>query len=457
MALQSLELTTGLLEHLVGLAVAARTQVGDGLEVARAARRGLAFDGRLVADLEASGLAREAVQAAAGLVDDLGRRVHALALREGQLLAHDGHSLGRRDLEDEVDGGPQIEVEFGGQDALHRSILACPIGCSVRRSHSLARTPARTAVRSRHCRGRHPIARNVTYPLCMHAHGRPRARRPWLPIVGAALAVAVVCAVAAWRPWVAPSAPAAGSRMPRPSSAVAPAPLALPEQPARADLRRLLGLRLRRDRADARLRVRARRDARAGTPSSTASAAAATSSPAIDGGSYGERIAALDPALDPDLVIVEGSINDRRLPAEGYRDAVTAAWDALARALPRRARSSSSARPRRCCPSKPPPRASTRTWRDLAAAPRLVVHLADRRGLDHRRQLPRRHRHRHRPQPPVDRGPRLPRRPDRRRRSRRSPRERMSSPTPRSTRSSSDPERGRRPAARVVISIGTPP
>lgn len=51
--------------------------------------------------------------------------------------------------------------------------------------------------------------------------------------------------------------------------------------------------------------------------------------PGLDGGSFGERIAALDPNLHPDLVIVEGSINDRRLPADGYRDAVNAAWDAL--------------------------------------------------------------------------------------------------------------------------------
>ncbi|HWM17370.1 MAG TPA: GDSL-type esterase/lipase family protein, partial [Microbacterium sp.] len=56
--------------------------------------------------------------------------------------------------------------------------------------------------------------------------------------------------------------------------------------------------------------------------------------PGMDGGSYGERIAALDPALAPDLVIVEGSINDRRLPAEGYAAAVSAAWDALAATYP---------------------------------------------------------------------------------------------------------------------------
>ncbi|MFX3691204.1 hypothetical protein ACJBQV_10375, partial [Streptococcus suis] len=47
--------------------------------------------------------------------------------------------------------------------------------------------------------------------------------------------------------------------------------------------------------------------------------------PGIDGPSYGERIAALDPGIDPDLVIIEGSINDRRLYPSGYRDAVTAA------------------------------------------------------------------------------------------------------------------------------------
>lgn len=56
--------------------------------------------------------------------------------------------------------------------------------------------------------------------------------------------------------------------------------------------------------------------------------------PGVEGGTYAERIATLDPGLQPDLIIVEGSINDRRLPAEGYREAVTAAWDALAALYP---------------------------------------------------------------------------------------------------------------------------
>ncbi len=56
--------------------------------------------------------------------------------------------------------------------------------------------------------------------------------------------------------------------------------------------------------------------------------------PGIDGPSFGERIAALDPALSPDLIIVQGSINDRAMGEEGYREAVNAAWDALSATYP---------------------------------------------------------------------------------------------------------------------------
>src|SRR5690606_34933003 len=56
--------------------------------------------------------------------------------------------------------------------------------------------------------------------------------------------------------------------------------------------------------------------------------------PGIDGGTYGERIAALDPGLDPDLVIVQGSINDRREDLAELHAAVTDAWDALADLYP---------------------------------------------------------------------------------------------------------------------------
>ncbi|MGP6171419.1 SGNH/GDSL hydrolase family protein [Microbacterium sp. A196] len=56
--------------------------------------------------------------------------------------------------------------------------------------------------------------------------------------------------------------------------------------------------------------------------------------PGIDGPDFGERIAALDPSLAPDLVIIQGSINDRREGAAGYREAVNAAWDALTATYP---------------------------------------------------------------------------------------------------------------------------
>ncbi|WP_460799585.1 SGNH/GDSL hydrolase family protein [Microbacterium sp. GXF0217] len=51
--------------------------------------------------------------------------------------------------------------------------------------------------------------------------------------------------------------------------------------------------------------------------------------PGIDGPAFGERIAALNPGLAPDLVIIQGSINDRLQGETGYREAVNAAWDAM--------------------------------------------------------------------------------------------------------------------------------
>lgn len=56
--------------------------------------------------------------------------------------------------------------------------------------------------------------------------------------------------------------------------------------------------------------------------------------PGWDGPAFGERIAMLDSSLSPDLVIIQGSINDRELGAEGYRKAVTAAWDSLTALYP---------------------------------------------------------------------------------------------------------------------------
>lgn len=51
--------------------------------------------------------------------------------------------------------------------------------------------------------------------------------------------------------------------------------------------------------------------------------------PGIDGPDFGTRMAALDRADEYDLIVVQGSINDRGLVDDSYRAHVDAAWDAL--------------------------------------------------------------------------------------------------------------------------------
>jgi lysophospholipase L1-like esterase len=159
-----------------------------------------------------------------------------------------------------------------------------------------------------------------------------RVRRGWL-LVGAAIAISAVCAVAALRPWAEEPSAVQATGQDAVTAVVAPAPLALPEEPrvlifgdswtygSAAALPTLgyayvLGNRLGWETTVDGVR------------------GSGYLKPGLDGGSYGERIAMLDPDLNPDLVIVEGSINDRRLPEAGYREAVTAAWDALAALYP---------------------------------------------------------------------------------------------------------------------------
>lgn len=161
-----------------------------------------------------------------------------------------------------------------------------------------------------------------------------RTQRPLWPIVALAVAVALVCAIAAWHPWTRTSPPASeGAGGAGPAAAIAPAPLALPE-----NARVLIfgdswtyGSAAKRP-TDGYAYVVGRTmgwktivDGVRGS---------GYLKPGIDGPSFGERIAALDPALDPDLVIIQGSINDRRLHPAGYRAAVTAAWTALAKLYP---------------------------------------------------------------------------------------------------------------------------
>lgn len=178
----------------------------------------------------------------------------------------------------------------------------------------------------------------------MTSPDRPRAGlRAW-PIAAVAIAVAIVCAFAAWRPGAtAPTARVASGE--EVVAAVTAQPLALPEHPrvlifgdswtygsAATDpagaivptlgYAYLIGANLGWEVTVAGVR------------------GSGYLKPGIDGPSFGERIAALDPDLDPDLVIVQGSINDRVLVADDelgeatYRAAVISAWDALARLYP---------------------------------------------------------------------------------------------------------------------------
>lgn len=175
--------------------------------------------------------------------------------------------------------------------------------------------------------------RRVIYPRRMRASRLPSRRRRALVLPVLALAVAAVVSVAVWRPWTTPEAVVAAG-----DGAVVvptvPDRLELPEDP----LVLIFG--------DSWTYGSAASDPTLGYAYVVADLAGWTTvvdgvrgsgylKPGLDGPDFGTRIAALDPTLDPDLIIVQGSINDRREPAAGYRDAVDAAWDALAARYPR--------------------------------------------------------------------------------------------------------------------------
>lgn len=168
---------------------------------------------------------------------------------------------------------------------------------------------------------------------------RSATRRRW---GSAGVVVAVLLAVAAvtlgvWRPWTPmPSASpvgAASDDTTGASAVIAPAPLALPEHPTvlvfgdswtygSAASDPTLGYAyVLADLLDGETIVNGVRGS-------------GYLKPGIDGPTFGERIAALDPALAPDLVIIQGSINDRAEGTTGYREAVNAAWDALTAKYP---------------------------------------------------------------------------------------------------------------------------
>lgn len=165
----------------------------------------------------------------------------------------------------------------------------------------------------------------------MHPTPPASARPPRWIFGAAAIAIAIVLALALWRPW-APGATRTSAAS-EDLAVIEPAALSLPDAPkvlifgdswtygSAASLPTLGYAYIVGEQLGWETTVNGVRGS-------------GYLKPGIDGGSFGERIAALDPSLDPDLIIVQGSINDRRLPAAGYKDAVTSAWDALAALYP---------------------------------------------------------------------------------------------------------------------------
>jgi lysophospholipase L1-like esterase len=160
-----------------------------------------------------------------------------------------------------------------------------------------------------------------------------RARRSLVALIGVAAAIAVVCTIALWRPGTANDA-AVGRAEAVPTGALAVAPLELPEHP-----RVLVFGDSWTYGSAATTPTEGYAYVLAGLIDGETIVDGVRGSgylvPGLEGiGTFGERIARLDPDLAPDLIIVQGSINDRREPTEGYADAVDTAWDALAARFP---------------------------------------------------------------------------------------------------------------------------
>ena len=184
-------------------------------------------------------------------------------------------------------------------------------------------------------RGPFPHGLGVPYPRRMQPAARPPRRgRAWA-LAAVAAAVLAVAAAAMLRPWA--SAPTSEAVV-----AAGPGTLAVASTPALLDLPAQPTVLVF---GDSWTYGSAASDPTLGYAYVVVDIAGWTTivdgvrgsgylKPGIDGPDFGTRIAALDPALHPDLVIVQGSINDRRESADGYRAAVDAAWDALAAIYP---------------------------------------------------------------------------------------------------------------------------
>ena len=157
-----------------------------------------------------------------------------------------------------------------------------------------------------------------------------RPRRSTAILLLAAL-IGVLAAVAAvfLRPWAAPVAEQASAN----EAVVLPAPLALPEHPhvlvfgdswtyGSAATSPELGYAYR---------LAALID---GSTTVDGGRGSGYLRQGIDRPDFGTRIAALDPSADYDLIILQGSINDRAENLSGYPAAVNAAWDRLVALYP---------------------------------------------------------------------------------------------------------------------------
>lgn len=149
------------------------------------------------------------------------------------------------------------------------------------------------------------------------------------------LLLAVILVLGLWRPWAPLETPAAVAAGPT-SNDVAPAPpsqLSLPDDPSvlvfgdswtygSAATERTLGYAYRFGALEG---WQTTVDGVRGS---------GYLKPGRDGPAFGERMAALDARLAPDLIVVQGSINDRHQDLSRYDAAVDAAWDTLETVYP---------------------------------------------------------------------------------------------------------------------------
>ncbi|MFD5225108.1 SGNH/GDSL hydrolase family protein [Microbacterium sp. NPDC058342] len=163
----------------------------------------------------------------------------------------------------------------------------------------------------------------------MTLHTPTRRRRTALVVVSA-LTLVLAVALGVSRPWMPPAEtpPLAAAE-----NGISPAPLVLPEHPrvlVFGDSWTYGSAATVRTRGYAYLLA----DLIGGETVVDGVRGSGYQKPGVDGPDFRTRIGALDTGVDPDLIIVQGSINDRRENGAGYPAAVNAAWDDLTAVFP---------------------------------------------------------------------------------------------------------------------------